>query len=315
MAGCLDTPMYISLRSDCILEVAGDDPSAPLKVGHTSIAHLAVENAHLRKQVSMVQGNSCLAQENARLTSLRLVQQQDFLPPCRDCPTAGPASAVRQTFTSGGLDPTSARASRVSEEHLQPRRYAKTSSLNSRSSTATDRGSIASDSTAVISSADSNDASLCTPRSEQSAGSKATTVILRNIPNRYSRAALIALFEEEGFSGEYDMVYMPVDFATRAAFGYAFVNCVSSVAAERFLARFQGFSGWSSNSEKVCQATWSEEQGGLRLHVERYRNSPVMHESVPDEFRPVLFRDGERVPFPEPTKRLRRPRIIGSHKK
>lgn len=42
----------------------------------------------------------------------------------------------------------------------------------------------------------------------------------------------------------------------------------------------------------------------------RYRDSPIMHGSVPDEFKPVIFEagTGRRVDFPEPTKKLRAPR-------
>lgn len=323
MANCLDTPMYINLRTDFVPAVEGNDRSAPLKVAHTSTAHLAFENAHLSL------GNLLLTQELTQLNSLRWAQERDSLPPFCDYHGAGPALLGRQSlqqdqrsFISGDVEPSLVRASRVSEQQLQPKRYAKRSSLSSDSSATTDRSSISSDSTAVISSADSNDTSYCTTQSDLSAEAKVpqegaqlgTTIVLRNIPNRTSRAALILLFEKEGFRGDYDMVYMPIDFATRAAFGYAFVNCVSHLAAERFLVRFQGFSGWSGGSDKVCQATWSKEQGGLHLHIERYRNSPVMHESVPDEFRPALFRDGDRVPFPEPTKRLRKARIIGYKK-
>lgn len=36
--------------------------------------------------------------------------------------------------------------------------------------------------------------------------------------------------------------------------------------------------------------------------MERYRNSPVMHESVPDEYKPVILQNGLRVNFPEPSK-------------
>ena len=46
----------------------------------------------------------------------------------------------------------------------------------------------------------------------------------------------------------------------------------------------------------VCQA-----------HVERYRNSPVMHRSVPDEYEPVIFKNGVRKNFPRPTKKVKAP--------
>ena len=32
-----------------------------------------------------------------------------------------------------------------------------------------------------------------------------------------------------------------------------------------------------------------------------YRNSPVMHPSVSLKCKPLLFRDGEQIPFPPPT--------------
>ena len=31
-----------------------------------------------------------------------------------------------------------------------------------------------------------------------------------------------------------------------------------------------------------------------------YRNSPVMHPMVPETFKPMLFVEGEKVPFPAP---------------
>ena len=36
-----------------------------------------------------------------------------------------------------------------------------------------------------------------------------------------------------------------------------------------------------------------------------------MHKDVPDEFKPIIFRAGIRVPFPPPTKRVRPPRSKG----
>ena len=46
---------------------------------------------------------------------------------------------------------------------------------------------------------------------------------------------------------------------------------------------------------------------GLEAHVERYRNSPVMHRSVPDQYKPVIFKDGVRKPFPRATKKVKAP--------
>ena len=58
---------------------------------------------------------------------------------------------------------------------------------------------------------------------------------------------------------------------------------------------------------QVCVVGWSGDQG-YEAHVERYRNSAVMHKSVPDEFRPVVFQAGRRQRFPPPTRFLKPPK-------
>lgn len=142
-----------------------------------------------------------------------------------------------------------------------------------------------------------------------------TTVMFRNVPNDYSRDMFVAMLEEEGFAGEFDFVYLPIDFSSRSGFGYAFINLVSPEAAGRFREHFDGFSKWALPSHKVAEVTWSNPSQGLATHIERYRNSPVMHEAVRDEFRPIMMKDGVRVPFPEPTKAIKMPRIRQSTKR
>lgn len=135
-----------------------------------------------------------------------------------------------------------------------------------------------------------------------------TTLILRNLPMRYSRDHLLELLDQEGFFGLYDLVYHPIDFGTRLGFGYAFVNFKDVEAAARCNDHFSGFTTWNMANKKVCEVSQSTELQGLEAHVERYRNSPVMHESVPDEFKPAMFLDGKRIPFPAPTKKVSKPR-------
>lgn len=136
-----------------------------------------------------------------------------------------------------------------------------------------------------------------------------TTVMMRDIPHSYSSTRLECLFNCHGFWGRYDFMYLPIDFKTDASLGYAFVNLVSPCDAQQFMTHFQGFSTWGAQSPKVCHITWTDPEQGLEHHVEKYRNSPIMHASIPDEYKPRLFIGGMRAPFPEPTKRIRPPRI------
>mmetsp|Transcript_75388 Transcript_75388/g.157118 ORF Transcript_75388/g.157118 Transcript_75388/m.157118 type:complete len:446 (-) Transcript_75388:61-1398(-) len=135
-----------------------------------------------------------------------------------------------------------------------------------------------------------------------------TTIMLRNLPNNYTRGSLLTLLDNEGFGGQYDFLYLPIDFKTHSAMGYAFVNMTTGEAAERAHSHFDGWTKWAVPSNKRCSVGWSDPHQGFEANVGRYRNSPLMHESVPDEYRPILFKEGQRVSFPEPTKRIKPPR-------
>lgn len=136
-----------------------------------------------------------------------------------------------------------------------------------------------------------------------------TTLMLRNLPNNYTRTAVLEMLDSEGFAGTYCFVYVPTDFKNFAAFGYAFVGFCNHVDAARAKRQCQGFARWRVQSQKTCDVAWSGPVQGLDQHTERYRNSPVMHPGVPDEYKPAVFVNGLRVPFPSPTKRIRPPRL------
>jgi len=138
--------------------------------------------------------------------------------------------------------------------------------------------------------------------------SSRTTLMLRNLPNDYGRDDVLQMLEQDGFAKCFDFFYYPTDFKSRAGLGYAFVNFATHADAVRAWDHFQGFSGWEVRTRKVLEVSWAAPLQGLNAYVERYRNSPVMHESVPEEFRPLLFIGGARTPFPGPTKKVRFPR-------
>lgn len=124
-----------------------------------------------------------------------------------------------------------------------------------------------------------------------------TTVMLRNLPNNYTRGMLIDLLSVQGFSGQYDFLYLPMDFNSRVNLGYAFLNLVSLEATQHFWRVFDGFSAWAVPSRKVSGVSWSKHQG-LAAQIERYRGSPLLTREAPDEFKPMIFAQGVRVDFP-----------------
>merc|ERR1719409_2476320 len=77
-----------------------------------------------------------------------------------------------------------------------------------------------------------------------------TTVMIRNMPNNYTREMLLELVDSMGFAGSYDFAYLPVDFQSQAGLGYAFINFATVADAQLCFDRFEGFSNWKVPSEK-----------------------------------------------------------------
>lgn len=118
------------------------------------------------------------------------------------------------------------------------------------------------------------------------------------------------LMQEEGFGKLVDFLYIPYHFQGGFNFGYGFVNLLTHGDAERCRATFHNFTRWPvAGDGKGCDVNSGDSFQGVEAHVERYRNSPVMHESVPDENRPAIYRDGVRQPFPPPTKLIKKPHV------
>ena len=95
--------------------------------------------------------------------------------------------------------------------------------------------------------------------------SRYTTVMLRNIPNKYTRQMLIEQLYRAGFRGDIDYLYLPTDFANRCNVGYCFLNFRTAAARSRFGGTFDGVAAQSClpgfNSYKVCQVTRAKWQG------------------------------------------------------
>jgi hypothetical protein len=107
-------------------------------------------------------------------------------------------------------------------------------------------------------------------------GDKRTTLMIKNLPNRYSRAMVIALLESKLPVGSFDFVYVPIDFATRQNFAYAFVNLSTPNLVKTFFALFAGFRFPEQASKaKMCEVVFARVQG-IEANVNRLINSPIL---------------------------------------
>lgn len=125
-----------------------------------------------------------------------------------------------------------------------------------------------------------------------------TTVMMRNLPYGYTRQRLIDLLNSKGFFCKYDFLYLPFDFESQCHIGYAFVNLTTPAHAARFVEVFHGFKKWRlGRGKRTCVVSWGSIQG-FRANVERFETNPIMDKSVPEEYKPILFRDGVQISFP-----------------
>jgi hypothetical protein len=135
-----------------------------------------------------------------------------------------------------------------------------------------------------------------------------TSVMLRNIPNKYTQRMLLSVVHELGFNQEaFDFFYLPIDVRNKCNVGYAFVNFLSNDVARRFFKALDGYQLRAFNSDKVCAVAWARVQG-LQANIEHYRNSPIAGVPIP-QYRPLLFDQGVEMPFPEPDGPLARVRL------
>jgi len=104
-----------------------------------------------------------------------------------------------------------------------------------------------------------------------------TTMMIRNIPNRYTQRELIAELEHMGFGGTFDFLYAPIDFGTMGNVGYVFINFVSAEWAARCRWEFEGFTfskHQKKTAKKVATVSVAHLQG-LEANMRHYEKSAV----------------------------------------
>eukprot|EP00928_Gymnodinium_smaydae_P099668 TRINITY_DN9577_c0_g2_i4.p1 TRINITY_DN9577_c0_g2~~TRINITY_DN9577_c0_g2_i4.p1 ORF type:complete len:351 (+),score=61.82 TRINITY_DN9577_c0_g2_i4:82-1134(+) len=118
----------------------------------------------------------------------------------------------------------------------------------------------------------------------------ATTVMLRNIPNRYISEELHTDIMEEGFKGQIDFFYLPIDFATKKNRGYAFINFRAPRMARKFAVVFDDRRLMRYASKKVLHVTAAAAQG-IDAYVKAFARRDARR-IVNPWFRPMFFDRG-----------------------
>jgi len=126
-----------------------------------------------------------------------------------------------------------------------------------------------------------------------------TTLMIRNIPNRYTQRELILELDDLGFAGTFDFLYIPLDKGTMMNVGYAFVNFVGHEWAEKCMQMFKNyrFKRHRKISGKIAAVSVAHIQG-LVANLAHYENAAVNTAKLKQR-RPVVLANISRSLGPE----------------
>ena len=93
---------------------------------------------------------------------------------------------------------------------------------------------------------------------------KRTTLIIRNIPNRYT-ISLLLIELSTNFANKFDVLYLPQDKVNDCNLGYGFINFINPLHLILFYDEFMGKKWNFSNSQKRCYIAYSNSQGKNEL--------------------------------------------------
>lgn len=92
-----------------------------------------------------------------------------------------------------------------------------------------------------------------------------TTIMIRNVPSRYSQLALLHDLCSSNFYSLVDYIYLPLDVRSLCPLGYAFVNFVHPRHVADFYRVWNG-RGWPGfNTDKICSLSYGRIQGRSNL--------------------------------------------------
>mmetsp|Transcript_8373 Transcript_8373/g.22421 ORF Transcript_8373/g.22421 Transcript_8373/m.22421 type:complete len:436 (-) Transcript_8373:104-1411(-) len=134
---------------------------------------------------------------------------------------------------------------------------------------------------------------------EDAEHSEVTTLMIRNIPNVYTRAMLVEELGSLRLDGAYDFLYLPIDKSTQWNVGYAFVNFLDHRAAEKCRVALQGFNFKRDGkvSHKVALVSTAHIQG-LEANLAHYENAAVNTSRKSSSVGPVVM--ARLAPWTEP---------------
>lgn len=117
-----------------------------------------------------------------------------------------------------------------------------------------------------------------------------TTVMVRNVPGKYTQRKFMREINGAGFLGRYDFIYLPMDARRRSNRGFAFLNLESPSTAELFHRVFHGERMRHFAAEKALEVVPADIQG-FDANAEHYMSAKAVRRSRDSCTRPMFLRE------------------------
>ena len=129
---------------------------------------------------------------------------------------------------------------------------------------------------------------------------KRTTLIIRNIPIRYSISILIKELNNKFFN-KFDVVYLPKDYTNNYNLGFGFINFIEPMHLVLFCDKYEGKKWNCFNSNKRCHLAYSKYQGKKDLIKYIYKKVCINeHGNNKDNLKKSFYINDEEIsPKPE----------------
>ncbi|CAK9065231.1 unnamed protein product, partial [Durusdinium trenchii] len=116
---------------------------------------------------------------------------------------------------------------------------------------------------------DANSSQASGQQRDSSALAGLTTVMVKNVPVKYTQRKLLREILNAGFQGKMDFIYLPMDPRNRCARGFAFCNFTTPEAAQQFFRTYHKSHLKSFDSDQPLEVMAAEIQG-FEANAEHY---------------------------------------------
>lgn len=120
-----------------------------------------------------------------------------------------------------------------------------------------------------------------------------TTVVIQQIPFKYSQKKLVNEINDDGFAGKYDFLFVPSNARSHGIRGFGFINFLTSSSAEEFYHKYhgqklKGFEAVAPVSVIPADVQGFEQSARLfcsswLLRKKKHQKMPIFLKRIPDD--------------------------------